>query len=74
MRKDPSTFREVDGLWESATGTIIVKRNTLTSIERFSGTLIHEVGHCTSGREDITREFELELTRLIGIIVSKYLN
>ncbi|KKL91592.1 hypothetical protein LCGC14_1893130 [marine sediment metagenome] len=74
MRKDTSTFREVDGLWESATGTIIVKRNTLTSIERFSGTLIHEVGHCTSGREDITREFELELTRLIGIIVLRYLN
>ncbi len=74
MRKDPSTFREVDGLWESATGTIIIKRNILTNIKRFSGTLIHELGHCTSGREDITREFELELTRLIGIIASKYLN
>jgi len=73
MRKDPFTFREVDGLWDGATRTIIVKRTALRNIEHYSGTLIHEVGHCTSGKEDITREFELELTRLIGILTSKLL-
>ena len=73
MRKDPLTFREVDGLWESATGTIIVKKITLDNVEHYSGTLIHEVGHCSSGREDVTREFELELTRIIGKLTSECL-
>ena len=73
MRKDPYTFREVDGLWEEATGTIIVKRSTLRNLEKYSGTLIHETGHCISKSEDISREFELELTRLIGILISKLL-
>jgi len=71
MRKDPDTYREVEGLWESATGTITIKRSTLKSLERYCGTLIHEVGHCLSNSEDITREFELELTRLIGVVVAK---
>lgn len=73
MRKDPYTFREVDGLWEESTGSIIIKRSTLRNLEKYSGTLIHEVGHCISRGEDISREFEIELTRLIGILASKYL-
>ncbi|NGX32409.1 MAG: Extracellular metalloprotease [Candidatus Anoxychlamydiales bacterium] len=36
-------------------------------------TKIHETGHCISRSEDITREFELELTRIIGILVSRFL-
>ncbi len=72
MRKDPNTFREVDGLWEESTGSIIVKRSTLRNLEKYSGTLIHEIGHCISRGEDISREFEIELTRLIGILASKY--
>ena len=71
MRKDPFTYREVEGLWESLTGTITVKRSTLKSLEQYCGTLIHEVGHCLSDSEDISREFELELTRLIGVVVAK---
>ncbi len=73
MRKDPYTFREVDGLWEALTGTIIIKRSTLRDLETYSGTLIHEAGHCNSRCKDITREFELELTRLIGILSTKLL-
>ncbi len=73
MRKDPYTYREVEGLWEESTGTIIIKRSTLKKLKKYSGTLIHETGHCISRSEDITREFELELTRLIGILVSRFL-
>jgi len=73
MRKDPYTYREVDGLWEESTGSIIIKRSTLKKLKKYSGTLIHETGHCISRSEDITREFELELTRIIGILVSKFL-
>ena len=73
MRKDPDTFIEVDGLWEESTGTIIIKRSTLQKLEHYFGTLIHETGHCLSRCEDISRGFELELTRLIGIMASKFL-
>ena len=65
--------REVDGLWEEDTGTIIIKRSTLNNLEKYSGTLVHEIGHCISMSNDISREFELELTRLIGILTSKLL-
>ncbi len=71
MRKDPITYRETEGLWERSTGTIIIKRSTLSTLEKYCGTLIHEVGHCLSNSEDISREFELELTRLIGIVVAR---
>ena len=71
MRKDPRTYREVDGLWDSTSGTITVKRSTLITLESYCGTLLHEVGHCISNSEDISREFELELTRLIGIVITQ---
>ena len=71
MRKDPITYRETEGLWEGSTGTIIIKRSTLSTLENYCGTLIHEVGHCLSNSEDISREFELELTRLIGFVVAR---
>jgi len=73
MRKDPCTFREVDGLWEESTGSIIVKRSTLRNLEKYSGTLINEIVHCISRGEYISREYEIELTRLIGILASKFL-
>ena len=71
MRKDPMTFKEVVGLWEESRGNIIIKRDQLKHVEDFSGTLLHETAHCTSGSEDVTRSFELELTRLLGLLCSK---
>ena len=73
MRKDPYTFREVDGLWDELDSSMILERSTLKNTEKYSGTLIHETGHCISRSEDITKEFESELTRIIGILVSKFL-
>ena len=71
MRKDSNTYRETEGLWEGSTGTIIIKRSTLSTLENYCGTLIHEAGHCLSNSQDISREFEQELTRLIGVVVAR---
>jgi ribosomal protein L40E len=73
MRKELGTFIEANGIWEPSTGRIIIKRSQLRSIEAYSGTLIHEIAHATSGARDVSREFELELTRLLGIIFSRKL-
>jgi hypothetical protein len=71
MRKDPVSFIEVEGLWIRMEGRIIVKRETLESIDRYAGVLLHEVGHSISGAPDVSRAFEIELTRLIGLVASK---
>jgi len=71
MRKEVGSFVEANGIWEHSTGRIIIKRNQLGNIESYSGTLIHEIAHATSGAGDISLEFEQELTRLLGIIFSK---
>jgi len=71
MRKDPHEYREADGLWDDSSGIITVKRSTLKTLESYCGTLLHEVGHCISNSKDISREFELELTHLIGIVVAR---
>jgi hypothetical protein len=71
MRKETGSFIEANGIWESSNGRIIIKRNQLRNIEAYSGTLIHEIAHATSGAGDVSREFEQELTRLLGIIFSK---
>lgn len=52
---------------------IIIKRKVLRNIQEYAGTLIHEVAHATSGAEDVSREFELELTRLTGLVSSRAL-
>ena len=69
MRKDLNTSDDVRGVWDAKTRTIIVKRDRLSSIRDYDGTLLHEVAHAISGTRDVTREFEISLTTLIGIIV-----
>lgn len=74
MRKELGAFIEREGVWEESTGRIIVKRSQLKSIEEYSSTLLHEVVHAISGTTDMSREFENELTRLLGIISARALN
>lgn len=74
MRKELGSFIEAEGLWESSRGRIIVKRSILNSIESYAGTLLHEVGHALSGANDVSREFESELTEIIGTVGSKAIN
>jgi len=71
MRKQLGSFVEAEGLWEGGKGRIIIKRSTLPSIERYAGTLLHEVAHALSGADDVSREFESALTQMVGMISSK---
>ena len=71
MRTQLGSFVEAEGVWERGKGRIIVKRNTLENLETYAGTLLHEVAHALSGKEDVSREFECELTQIIGMISSK---
>ncbi|MBU1868868.1 MAG: ATP-binding protein, partial [Candidatus Omnitrophica bacterium] len=68
----PETYRitEAVGTWDQVSGTIIIKRTQLESIEKYAGTLLHEIAHALSGATDVSREFEKFLTDLIGKIVS----
>lgn len=66
MSVDDSTFSECLGLWESANNRIVIRRDQLGSLEAYSGTLLHEAAHAISGAVDTTREFEQELTSLLG--------
>jgi hypothetical protein len=70
MRLDPSGSGETLGLWEGSTGRIIIKRSLLISLADYAGTLLHEAAHARSGAPDVTRTFEQELTRLLGLVAA----
>lgn len=59
------------GLWVDSYKKIYIKRSQLKSINDYSGTLLHECVHAMSGATDVSREFELALTHLIGLLASK---
>lgn len=61
------------GLWESLEGRILIKRSQLSSISAFAGTLLHECAHARSGSDDVSRNFELELTNMLGILAQECL-
>jgi len=66
MRPETFGVGDADGLWESSTGRIIVKRSQLSSLPDFAGTLLHEIAHAKSGLGDVNRDFELVLTDFLG--------
>lgn len=66
MRPDFRGARDAVGLWESDEKRIIIKRSQLRSLETFAGTLLHELTHARTGYDDVTREFEEELTAALG--------
>lgn len=70
MRMEATGYKEATGLWEAAEERIIVKRTQLRSLKEYAGTLLHEIAHARSGSSDISREFEDELTLLLGLISS----
>lgn len=57
------------GVWDPSIDKIVIKRCQLKSIENYAGTLIHELIHAYKNLDDVDREFESELTRLIGILI-----
>jgi hypothetical protein len=54
------------GLWDPTQATIVIHRPQLASVAAFAGTLLHEMVHAKTGLGDVSREFELALTDLIG--------
>ena len=73
MRREFGSWGETTGVWDPITGTIIIRRSELESVERYAGTLLHEVAHALSRASDVSREFELELTKLLGKVAEKAL-
>jgi len=70
MRPEIGNPREVVGLWDGGSGSIIVKRSQLAKPGKFAGTLTHELAHARSGRPDVDRDFEAELTRMLGTVIA----
>jgi len=71
MQKDDSSYMSVDGLYQN--NQIIIKRSVLNDTKKFIAVLLHEFAHAKSGFPDATREFEIELTNMLGIIGLKAL-
>lgn len=67
MRMEFRGYREAVGLWEEHTQRIVVKRSQLKDLRAYAATLLHEVAHARSGATDVTRDFENELTKLLGV-------
>lgn len=59
-----------EGLWDDITGRVIIHRPVLRSLRRFAGTVLHEFAHARSDEPDVSRDFELALTDVIGILAT----
>jgi hypothetical protein len=73
LRPDFLTGSETQGLWDPTSGNIIIKRSQLGALSNFAGTLLHEVAHARTGYGDVSREFENELTRMLGTVAELHL-
>ncbi|MGN6681430.1 MAG: hypothetical protein ACTHKL_26995, partial [Streptosporangiaceae bacterium] len=73
MRLIEGRYQEAVGLWEAADGLIIVKRDQLSSTDRFAGTILHELSHALSGAPDVSLEFEQQLTNELGRVAAQSL-
>lgn len=71
MQKDTLTFAEATGLWNGT--NIVIRRDQLNTMSNFAGTLLHESAHASSGSSDTNLNFEIELTKLLGILAEKAL-
>lgn len=71
MQKELKSDQEAAGFWDSSTGTIIINRSQLTSIKDYTAALLHELSHATSGAPDESRNFENELTKLLGSLSAR---
>ena len=67
-------FSETVGLWVPDEGRVLIKRKQLKELSKYAGTLLHECGHAISGAGDVSRDFEAELTDIIGVLASKILS
>ena len=73
MRLIEGRYQEAVGIWEPGDGMIIVKRDQLSSTDRFAGTVLHELSHALSGAPDVSLEFEQQLTKELGHVAALHL-
>jgi hypothetical protein len=73
MVKDLFSTSETLGCWDPSSLSIVISRKQLKRLSDFAGTLVHELIHAKTGLDDVSRDFETELTRLIGIITESYI-
>lgn len=66
MRADFVSGNDALGLWDSDSQCIVIRRDQLSDLKAFAGTLLHEIVHARTGFGDVTREFENALTEVIG--------
>jgi hypothetical protein len=66
MRKDFGNEKGTLGCWDPSTQSIVISKRALSSIQRYSATLMHELTHAKSGFGDVCRGFEEALTQLVG--------
>jgi len=71
MRPDFLSGNCTAGLWDPASASIIILRSQLMSLRDFAGTLLHEIAHAKSGYDDVTRDFENELTQMLGQVAAR---
>lgn len=70
MRPDFLTGVITQGLWDEASGIIIILRKQLGTLPDFAGTLLHEFAHAKTGYTDVSREFESALTEMLGQVAA----
>ena len=61
------------GIWESAERRVVIRRDQLSGIASYAGTLLHEIGHMVSGSSDGTLDFEVVLSELLGRVAATVL-
>ena len=62
------------GLWNPEEKTIYILKDQLISREKFLGTLYHEFIHAKTGFSDVSRQFENQLTQVIGLFANQYID
>jgi hypothetical protein len=67
------TGSPVLGIWESAERRVVIRRDQLSGIASYAGTLLHEIGHMVSGSSDGTLDFEVVLSELLGRVAATVL-
>ena len=66
----PTTYGDdAEGVWDPAENAIIIKRSVLQNEEEFCAVLAHELGHYQHDYEDNTRDFEEDLTTMLGHVL-----
>jgi hypothetical protein len=59
------------GVWDANMQKIVILREQLSATDKFLGTLIHELVHAKKHLVDVDRDFENELTNIIGSLATK---